>query len=303
MNNIKFEKNMGMLDRMVRTLIAEASILGGYFFLAGAWLIVAYAVGAILLVTAAIGFCPLYRPFGIRTIAEPAKPICWGLVVLFVIVVIGLGWAGMRYGDFFSRKFFLEDYNRMNQYYKQTLFLTGQEKRVEAVANYEALVSEYALFTGKYSTHQTYPFRNDQQFNADLERVQGMIATVGADVRGGDLKAAHVALEAVRPVFQDILKRNSFSLLAVALVDFHDAMEGVIAASDAADPARVMAAYEEADAKLRAVEAEANDDEIQAIRIRLDAVYMLAKEGKGSELSAKAAELKSSFVKVYLSRG
>lgn len=296
-------RNIGMLDCMARVLVAEAALLGGYFFLDGAWLIAAYVIGVILLFSAAIGFCPLYRPFGIRTIAEPAKPICWGFVALFVLAVAGFGWAGMHYGDFFARKLFLEDYNRMNQHYKQTLFLTGQEKRTEAVANYDMLVSEYALFAGKYAEYQPYAIRDDQRLGDDLERVRGMIASVGTDVRDGDLKAVHVALEDVRPVFQDILKRNGFSLLAVALVDFHDVMEKVIAAADAADPAGVIVAYAEADAKLRAVEAEADDSEIWAIRARLDDVLALAKAGKGGELSAKAAELKSSFVKVYLSRG
>ena len=39
----------------------------------------------------------------------------------------------------------------------------------------------------------------------------------------------------LEPIFQDILKRNNFSLLAISLVDFHDVMETVIEAADTKD--------------------------------------------------------------------
>ena len=51
------------------------------------------------------------------------------------------------------------------------------------------------------------------------------------------------------------------------------------------------------------IEKEANDAEIQAIRINLEAILKLAKDGKLDALPVKATELKSSFVKVYLKRG
>ncbi len=55
--------------------------------------------------------------------------------------------------------------------------------------------------------------------------------------------------------------------------------------------------------KLKAVEEIANDSEIQTIRTKLEEVSTLAKDGKAELLSAKATELKSAFVKVYLKRG
>jgi hypothetical protein len=99
------------------------------------------------------------------------------------------------------------------------------------------------------------------------------------------------------------LKRNNFSLLAVSLVDFHDVMEWVIDAADKKDVPWVLAAYAIADEKLKTVELEANDSEIQAIRKSLEEVKSLAESGNLDALSPKAAELKSNFVKVYLKRG
>jgi len=60
-----------------------------------------------------------------------------------------------------------------------------------------------------------------------------MIVLLKDKIYTGELKQAHLDLEKVRPIFQDILKRNNFSLLAVYLVDFHDVMEKVIEAADA----------------------------------------------------------------------
>ena len=92
-------------------------------------------------------------------------------------------------------------------------------------------------------------------------------------------------------------------MLSVALVDFHDAMELMLESGNAKDAAKTMALYGEVNAKLQAIEAEANDAEIQAIRSHLDALYAMAKDGKATSLPAQAEKLKTSFVKVYLKRG
>ena len=61
-------KNVGNADRIIRVVIAIAAVAGAAavgFGSIGAWLLI--AVAAIMLVTAAVGFCPLYRVLGIRT--------------------------------------------------------------------------------------------------------------------------------------------------------------------------------------------------------------------------------------------
>ena len=52
-----------------------------------------------------------------------------------------------------------------------------------------------------------------------------------------------------------------------------------------------------------AIEEVVNDFEIQNIRTKLEETISLAKSGQVNLLSAKAAELKSAFVTVYLKRG
>ena len=60
------KKNMGTVDRTVRIVIGVGLAAGG-FFVTGTLAIVLWALGAIMLLTATIAFCPLYLPFGINT--------------------------------------------------------------------------------------------------------------------------------------------------------------------------------------------------------------------------------------------
>lgn len=223
------------------------------------------------------------------------------------ISLLALSLAIIAAGSFGSvvitRKKFLEDFNQMNGYYKQALFLTGQSKRDEAKTQYDLLTTEYARFGAKYSAYRPFAIKKDGQFNADLSTVGNIIESTKDGVYTGDLPATHVKLEAVRPIFQDMFKRNGFSMLSMALVDFHDIMEEIIAVADAKDPKQVLSVYPKVNEALMAVEKEDSSTEIQAIRKNLEELKKLADEGKSSELSGKAAELKTSFIKVYLVKG
>jgi hypothetical protein len=61
-------KNTNGVDRIVRIVIAIAAVVGAAalgFGTVGAWILL--VVAAIMVVTAAVGFCPLYRLFGISS--------------------------------------------------------------------------------------------------------------------------------------------------------------------------------------------------------------------------------------------
>jgi len=300
---MKKYQNEGVIDRWVRLLISELLILGAYFWIGGALSIILYVLGVVALITSITGFCGLYKVIGINTLPKEQKETSKYIKVLFVLLFLVIAIGGSYASNFFTKKIFLDDYSRMNNYYKQTLFYTGQDKRDEAVLNYDKLVTEYAVFYKKYSTYHPYVFKSDSKFNVDLKEVSDTITSLKENVYSGDLKQTHTSFESVRPIFQDILKRNGFSMLAVSLVDFHDAMEKIITAADAKDANQLLSVYPEVDLKLKEVEVIVNDEEIQTIRIKLEEVVSLAKEGKIELLSAKAAEMKSAFVKVYLKRG
>ncbi len=62
------KKNMGSTDRIIRFVIA--GIMALLYFsgtVSGTLGYIALAVGAIMLLTSFVSFCPLYAPFGIKT--------------------------------------------------------------------------------------------------------------------------------------------------------------------------------------------------------------------------------------------
>ena len=294
-------KNEGTLDRLLRLFVSVILFLLAYFWLGGTLSIVFYILGIIVLFTAFTGFCLLYKFIGFNTLnlGTSKKWPKITMIVLLVAVIIG----GTYGSIFFTRKFFLEDYNKMNNYYKQTLFLTGQNQREEAVLNYNKFVSELPVFQEKYTKYKPFVIKSDKSFESDLINVGNIASGIADDITAGDLSAVHTTLESIRPIFQDMLKRNGFSMLAVALVDFHDAMEEALTPAENKDAEGVIAVYSAVDAKLKEVEALADDAEIQKIRKNLEDLNNLAKQGSADELPAKGALLKSSFVKVYLKRG
>jgi len=295
--------NITSIDRFLRLLLAVLLLEAAFFWLAGTSAVVAYASAAVMGITSAWGFCPLYRLLGISGKQSPSVPSGLALRMASIFLLLGVALGGSYASQFFTRKLFLEDFNAMNPFYKQTLFMTGKGERDKAIANYEQLLPAYQKFQDKYSAYQPFALRNDRQLAADLASVAEIFKAVNAGVRTGDLHQAHLDLEKVRPVFQELFKRNGFSMLSVSLVDFHDAMELMLDAAHAKDATKIGALYPQVSDKLKAVEAEANDAEIVAIRTNLDALLALAKDAKLEQLSEQAERLKSSFIKVYLQRG
>ena len=235
--------NLHPIDRFARALTGIALLELGYFWLSNSLQIAAYAAGALLCVTALLKFCPLYSLMSLRTGSTQSKaPGTIALTLAFAVllaVVIGGSYAS----NFLTRKLFLEDFNAMNDHYKQTLFSTGKNERTKANEKYDLLVPAYAKFLNKYSSYRPYSLKDDQQLTSDLAAVQAMLKDVDGQVRTGDLHEAHLALEKVRPVFQEVFKRNRFSMLAVALVDFHDAMELMLDAASGKNSDKLVALY------------------------------------------------------------
>jgi hypothetical protein len=65
--------NESGLDRIIRLVLGVAALIGAFAVgLGSLGGIVLTVVGVVLLVTAAVGFCPLYRVFGMSTCKVPA---------------------------------------------------------------------------------------------------------------------------------------------------------------------------------------------------------------------------------------
>ncbi len=60
--------NVGTLDRVIRVLLGLSVLGAGYYF--KHWL---GLLGLVPLLTAFLGFCPAYLPFGLSTCSRPAR--------------------------------------------------------------------------------------------------------------------------------------------------------------------------------------------------------------------------------------
>jgi len=296
------KNNIGLLDRFIRAVLGPILIALGMFWVAGALQIFLILLGVILSATALMGFCPLYLPFNLSTNKRAEKIDAKGAVALPVVLVLVLV-VGSLASIYITRKQFLENYNAMNSNYKQALFQTGQKNREEANKYYSLLQTSYAEFSSKYATWRPYVFWSDTQFSADLATVNTIIAGDASLVQTGDLTQVHVQLEQVRPIFQEMFKRNGFSLLAMNLVDFHDVMEKLITDGANKDSVAVIEHYAEADKLLKAVEGELNDADVKSIRQSLVTLLKMAQDDKTADLAGQADALKKNFLKVYLVRG
>jgi hypothetical protein len=61
-------KNMGSVDRLIRLVVGAAILIVG--IIAGSWWAL---LGAVLIVTGFLKFCPLYLPFRFNTIRAKTK--------------------------------------------------------------------------------------------------------------------------------------------------------------------------------------------------------------------------------------
>lgn len=296
-------KNISSIDRFTRAAVGLALIEGGYFWLANTFAWIAITLGIVLLLTAAIGFCPLYRYFGLRSPIKSKKRIRPLLSLIATAILLAIAVGGSYGSIFLTRKLFLEQFNAMNEYYKQTLYLSGKGERASAITNFDKLAPAFDAFSNKYSTYRPYNLKGDTQLAGDFDTVKSILASVDPVIRSGDLHQVHLTLEKIRPVFQSMFKRNGFSMLAVALVDFHDAMELMLEKATAKDTAGIISLYEPVSDKLKTIESEANDQEIQDIRAALNNLFASARSNELESLPSKGDLLKSSFVKVYLKRG
>ena len=295
-------KNEGAFERWIQVTISLVAFLGAFFWTSGVWQITLFVFATLVGIFSIVGFCPLYAIIG-RNASCSTEKIGRNKIAALVVYGFILATAGAYASMFFTKKIFLEDFNVMNTNYKETLFETGQAHRSQSQENYDKLVVSFGTFENKYGVYRPYVLHGDAVFSDDLKTIEGIIAGVQKDVKDGDLKAAHLELEKVRPITQNMLKRNGFSMLSISLVDFHDSMEKVLDKADKKDAEGVVVAYVEANDKLNAIETEAHDDEIKAIRKNLEDILRLAKSNDADSLPTKAAELKSSFVRVYLKRG
>ena len=68
------QTNVGSTDRIIRAIVGIAALIGAVALgLGTGGGIALLVVGAVMVVTAAVGFCPLYRVLGLNTCPAPKR--------------------------------------------------------------------------------------------------------------------------------------------------------------------------------------------------------------------------------------
>ena len=75
---VRMRINIGTTDRLIRVVTGALLVLlpfipGLALFAEPAWFWASITIGAVLLVTGTVRFCPLYAPFGISTCKAPNR--------------------------------------------------------------------------------------------------------------------------------------------------------------------------------------------------------------------------------------
>ncbi len=297
-----FKPNEGDLDRLVRATLGLALLMLGAFWATGWWRIGVLAVAGITLFTAVSGFCGAYVLFGIDTRKAAPKPFKPGVRKAWIAGLALLAVAGTIGGYLLDAKSFKRDFAALNAAYKQVLYLSGQGT-ADASQAQEKFAASLLAFKQRQLEYRPWVIRDAGWLRSKTDALSAIAGKSGEEIRQGRNAEAHSALEQARPILQEVMQAAGVSELAVALIDFHDAMEAVLEAANDKDLAGVVRTYVEADAKLKAVEAQADDAGIKAIRQALDLTLQTASTPEPEKLPELAAKLKAAFVKVYLERG
>ena len=149
-------KNEGFVDRVSRLLISELLLISGYFWFDGILAIILYTLAALIFITALTGCCGMYKVFGINTLSDKKINLSRFVKTIIIFILLIIFVVGSYLSHFFTKKIFLDDYTRMNNHYKQTLFHTGQNNRDESIENYIKLVAEYNIFQNQYEFFLNY---------------------------------------------------------------------------------------------------------------------------------------------------
>lgn len=296
------KKNLGNLDKLIRLTIAILVIIIWIFWTYWILKYVLFLAWAVFIIVSILWYCPLYQIFNFDTMHFKISSKL-NIIFIFLIVILWFWW--IYWSIFFTNKFFIEDFTKFNNEYKLLLFNTWKENRNESIEFYEKTIKTYSEFQKKYSNYLPYSLRNDIEIWKNLNEIQEIIFSLKDSIYSWNLQDSHIKLEWVRNITQDILKRNWFSMLNIALVDFHDVMEILIESSDEKDAKKIIENYQVANEKLNEVEKYLNNEWVKSIRSNLEILLETAKNSENYQIKKDllpkiAQDLKSSFIKVYL---
>jgi hypothetical protein len=300
---MQLPKNEGIMERFYRSILGIILLISAFFWLSGLAEILAYIFGIYLTATAASGFCPIYlflahSSFN-RSYDEANKPKVKGLLITLAIILI----LGSLISHFWTKSLFTADFNDLNNNYKQVLFGAAQENRETSIKNYGLFLTNLNVFYEKYSSYKPFVIKRDSQFDSSLIEAQKIAKNSKDKINYGNLTSAYFELDSIRPVFNDILRRNKLSSVKVLIIDFNEVLGPIADAAENKKVQEVIRMYYLANERLKDIESDLNNTEVKMLRVNLDSLKDLAERDEINKLPPKARELKSSYLRAYMKYG
>ena len=199
-------KNLGIIDRFLRVILAEVCIIVAFFWAAEDWQIPLYLIAGVMLFQAARASCGIYALLGWNS-CEIVKRKEKNLKTIFVAAMIVLAAAGSYASTGLTKNNFLSDLGKVNESYSLVLQHSGEGNRENASNEFLALESAFGSFQEKYSKYRPLTVKFDGNFTSQMSNISEAISASKEDILQGDLGRGHEELARAKPVIQKMLER------------------------------------------------------------------------------------------------
>ena len=199
-------KNLGIMDRLLRVILAEICILVAFFWVTVEWQIPLYLIAGVMLLQAATATCSIYNLLGWNR-CEIVRRKDKNLMTAFVVVALLLAVAGSYASAVLTKDIFLEDLGIVNESYNQALHSLDQGRSDSATMRYGELESAFAAFSKKYSKYKPLTIKFDGNFTIEMNNISAAISSSREDILQGNLTRGQEELNKAGPDMQRMRDR------------------------------------------------------------------------------------------------
>jgi hypothetical protein len=199
-------KNLGIMDRLLRVILAEICILVAFFWVTTEWQIPLYLIAGVMLLQAGTATCSIYTLLGWKN-CEIVRRKDKNLKTAFVVAALLLAAAGSYASAVLTKDIFLEDFGIVNESYNQALHSLDLGGRDNATMRYGELESAFAAFSKKYSKYKPLTIKFDGNFTIEMNNISAAISQSKEDILQGNLTRGQEELKKAGPDMQKMRDR------------------------------------------------------------------------------------------------
>ena len=199
-------KNLGIMDRLLRVILAEICILVAFFWVTEEWQIPLYLIAGVMLLQAGTASCSIYTLLGWNR-CEIVQRKDKNMMTAFIVVALLLAVGGSYASAVLTKNIFLEDLGSVNESYSSAMHSLDQGGREDVSIHYGNLESAFAAFSKKYSKYRPLTVKFDGNFTGEMDIISEALSGSREDILQGNLTHGREELKKVEPAIQKMLDR------------------------------------------------------------------------------------------------